>query len=82
MKNNIVRTVVSRMGVEWNLNSIHCKQKNHPSRSSKARIYKHRWNNFILFTLISWITSSSPLNKLFKRFHYSLNSYNKYTNPL
>jgi len=32
------------------------------------------------FTLISWATSSSPLNKLFKRFQYVANSYNEYTN--
>jgi len=32
------------------------------------------------FTLISWAKSSSPLNKLFKRFHYLANSYNEYTN--
>jgi len=32
------------------------------------------------FTLISWATSNSPLNKPFKRFHYSANSYNEYTN--
>ena len=32
------------------------------------------------FTLIYWATSSSPLNKPFKRFHYLVNSYNEYTN--
>ena len=32
------------------------------------------------FTLISWATSSSPLKKPLKRFHYSANSYNEYTN--
>ena len=32
------------------------------------------------FTLISWATSSSPLNKPFKRFYYLVNSYNEYTN--
>jgi len=32
------------------------------------------------FILISWATSSSSLNKLFKRFHYLANSYNEYKN--
>ena len=39
-------------------------------------------NEIILywFTQISWVMSSYPLNKLFKRFHYIINFYTEFTN--
>jgi len=69
-----VRTTGSRRGLNgaWTQFVIN---RNHQPRqkyisTNKAVLY---W-----FTLISWATSSSPLNK--PRFHYLANSYNEYTN--
>jgi len=74
--NAIVGIAGSRRGLNgvWTQFAIN---RNHQPRqkyitTDKAILY---W-----FTQISWATSSSPLNKPFKRFHYSTNSYNEYTN--
>ena len=71
-RNNwLLKGGLNRAWTQFAINRNHQPRQKYIS-TDKAVLY---W-----FTLISWATSRSPLNKPFKRFHYSVNSYNEYTN--